>query len=413
MSRNHIIAGIDIGNANIKTVIANIDTETGRPHILGVGISPSTGMRKGAVVDMNETVRNVAVSVQKAESMSGVKIREAYTSLNGPHIRSQISRGVIAVSRADNEISQHDMNRVIEAASTVSLPPNREKIRVIPKQFIIDGQEYVKNPVGMKGVRIEADVMIIDGLSPYIHNMVKAINENNIEVLDFVFSPLANASAVLDKSQKEHGVLNLDLGGGMSSLSFFKEGELVHSAILPIGSRHITNDLAIILRTSMEAAEQVKLQYGYVSTSKAGKKEEFDLSDVLNEEDAVFSKKEIEKVIEARVDEIFDMVNNEIKKIGSINMIPAGLVISGGGANLPGLIAYAKERTNLPVRLGKSQMFGGMTDQLNDLSFATAAGLVIWGVKEELKGSSFKSFPLFNSSSFIKRAIGWLKNFLP
>jgi len=263
MSRINTITGIDIGNSFVKTVVVQPDKESWAPKILGVGVSESGGLRKGVVIDMGETIRDIADSVKKAEAMAGIKVHRAYVSVNGLHIKSQLSRGVIAVSRADNEIAPNDVERVVDAASIVSLPANREVIHVIPKNYLVDGQEYVKNPLGMKGVRLEAEVLIIDGLSPYIRNLAKCLSANDIEVAEFVFSPLASSCAVLDKSQREHGVLSLDLGGGVSTVSFFHEGELVFASTLPIGSRHITNDLAIALRTSMDAAEQVKLQYAF------------------------------------------------------------------------------------------------------------------------------------------------------
>src|SRR3989344_1964300 len=236
MARPYIISGIDIGNSQIKVVVAKIDRDTLATEILGIGSAISNGLRRGMVVDMEETINNVQAAVQRAEAMAGAKIRRAYLAVNGLHIKNQISRGVIAVSRIDGEISQNDIDRVLQAASVVSLPANREIIHVIPRNYIVDGTEYVKNPLGMKGVRLEAEVFIIDGLSPYLRNIAKCVNENDIEVAGLVFAPLASSLAVLDKNQKEYGVLNLDFGGGTSSLTVFEEADLIHSAVLPIGS---------------------------------------------------------------------------------------------------------------------------------------------------------------------------------
>lgn len=414
MASKHIIAGIDIGNANVKTVVAEISRENLRPHVLGAGISQSNGLRKGMVVDMDETIENIRQSVGQAENMSGVKIKQAYVSINGLHIKNQVSHGVVAVSRADNEISQNDIDRVIEAATAINLPPNRQKIHVIPRSFTIDGHEHVKDPLGMKGVRIEADVLIIDGLAPYIHNLAKCVNENDIEVAEFVFSPLASAKAILDRNQKEHGVLTLDFGGGVSTASLFYEGDLVHTAILPIGSRHITNDLAVALRSSMDTAEKTKIQFGSMADSKSGKKNEIDLSELMEEEGFVIPRKHVAKVIEARVNELFDMINGELKKINQIRMIPAGLVICGGGANMPGLIQVARNRLGLPVRLANHIHFDGMTDQIKDVSFAVAAGLVLWGLEKESIIPRFfnKNNPL-KDNNLIKKGIDWLKGFMP
>ena len=223
MARQHTISGIDVGNSQIKAIIARINSDSLKPEIIGSGSASSNGLRKGIIVDMEETIENVRTAVQRAEAMAGTSIKRAYLAVNGLHIHTQTSRGVIAVSRADNEISQNDIDRVVKAASVVSLPPNREIIHVIPKNFVIDGTEYVKNPLGMKGVRLEADVLIVDGLSPYLRNLVKCVNQNNIEVAGLVYAPIASSMAVLDKNQKEYGVLNLDFGGGTSTLAVFEE----------------------------------------------------------------------------------------------------------------------------------------------------------------------------------------------
>ena len=426
MSRQNIVAGIDVGNANVKTVIAEIDRENLRPRILGVGSSESTGLRKGMVVDMEEAIGNVRQSVAKAESMAGVKVKRAYVSINGLHIKNQVSKGVVAVSRADNEISSNDIERVIEAASVVSLPANRQKIHVLPKNFVVDGHEHVRDPLGMKGVRIEADVLIIDGLSPYIHNLAKCINENDIEIAEFVFSPLAAAKAVLDKGQREHGVLCLDFGGGVSNLALFSEGDLIHASVLPIGSRHITNDLAVALRSSMDIAEQAKIQFGSLNEARAVnkndrlgskniRKDEIDLSELMGEENFIIPRKQISKVIEARVHELFDMVGNEIKKINYTKIIPAGIILCGGGSNLAGIASFARDKINLPVRLSNYSSFDGMVDQVNDLSFAVAAGLVLWGIEKEGSDLGFKGSNVLNfkNNNLIKKTGDWLKNFLP
>src|SRR3989338_2910270 len=265
MARPYLLSGIDIGNSEIKVVIAKVERDSAKPELIGVGSALSHGLRRGMVVDMEETVANLATAIQRAEAMAGTKLKRAYVAVNGLHIKNQVSRGVIAVSRADNEISQNDIDRVLQAASVVSLPPNREIIHVLPRNFTVDGSEVVKNPLGMKGVRLEAEVSIIDGLSPHLKNIAKCVNENDIEVSGLVFAQLAASFAVLDKNQKEYGVMNLDFGGGTSTLTIFEEAELIHCAVLPIGSRHITNDLAVVLRTSMDVAERIKLEYGSTS----------------------------------------------------------------------------------------------------------------------------------------------------
>ena len=369
MSKPYIISGIDIGNSQIKVAIAKIERESLWPEIIGAGSVPSNGLRRGVVVDMEETVESIRSAVQRAEAMAGMPLKRAYLAVNGLHIRSQVSRGVIAVSRADNEISQSDIDRVLQAASVVSMPANREIIHVIPRNFIVDGNEYIKNPLGMKGVRLEAEVSIIDGLSPHLKNIAKCVNENDIEVSGLVFAPLAASFAVLDKNQKEYGVMNLDFGGGTSTLTVFEEAELIHSAVLPIGSKHITNDLAVALRTSIDVAERIKLEH--CSTSEGEdmrRKEILDLSKIMEEEGYIIPKKNLIRVVDARASELLDMVTNELKKVSKSGLLPAGVVLSGGGANLPGLALMVKEKLRLPVRIARTTA-SGVADAVMDPSF--------------------------------------------
>ncbi len=410
--RQQILCGIDIGNSAIKTVIAGIERGTSHPQILGIGIATSNGLRRGVVFDMEETTANIAESVKQAEATAGVKVNQAYVSLSGLHIRTQMSRGVIIVSRADSEITQNDIDRVIDAAATINLPANREIIHIIPKNFTIDSQENVKNALGMKGVRLEADVLLIEGLSPYIKNLAKCVNSNDIEVAEFVFSPLAVSKSALDKHQREHGVLSIDLGGGVSSIALFHEGELVHTSILPVGSRHITNDIAVALRTSMDKAEEIKRQYGFIDTDKYSKKDQIDLSTIIGEENFVVPRHQIAKIIDSRVSEIFDLISDELKKIPRNYLLPAGVVLSGGGSNLEGLDEFVKNHLRLSVAIGGDRFAEGLSDQMTDPSFAVATGLVAWGFEKEFSGSKLGFSANFSSDIFNKLG-KWFKNFMP
>ncbi len=413
MPHKNIVAGIDIGNSTIKTLIAEFKEGLARPQILGLGISISNGLRRGTIVDMAEAKEDIKKSVVEAQSSAGVKIKKAYVSISGAHIRNQVSRGVIAVSRADNEISEHDIQRVLDAASTISLPPNREIIHKIPKRFIVDGQEFFKNPAGMTGIRLEADVMIIDALTPYLRGLAKAVNENEIEVSEFVFSALASAKAALNKRMKEHGALSLDFGGGLCHLAVFEEGELIHAAALPIGSKNITNDLAIAIKASLDNAEKVKLEYGYVGQGGGGKKDNLDLSDLAEEENFMVSKKLIGEVISDRVSEIAEMVSDELKKINRLKMLAGGLVLSGGGAKLTGFTDYLKEKLKLPVRKVSSYEFDGLANKIHDPAWAAAAGLVLWGIEKEYQGKEKRIFEKFDSEKTFKKLKDWFRIFLP
>jgi len=414
LAHPHILSGIDIGNSEVKVVIAKMEREASKPEIIGAGKASSHGLRRGMVVDMEETIRDVAAAVENAQSMADVKIRRAYVSVNGLHIKNQISRGVIAVSRADNEICQSDVDRVLQAASVVSIPVNREVIHVVPRNFIIDGTENVKNPLGMKGVRLEAEVVIIDGLSPYIRNIVKCVNENGIEVAGLVFAPLASSLSSLDKGQREYGVMHLDFGGGTSTLTVFEEADLVHSAVLPIGSRHITNDLAMALRTSMDIAEKIKLEHASTAAGEdLRRKENVDLSNLMGEENFILPKKQLIRVVDARVSEFIELVGSELKKISRSGMLPAGVVVSGGGAHLPGLLSVIKDNLRLPVRLARPLHLDGVVDIAADPSFAVATGLVLWGFETEMGGGKKAPSSSFGNGSLVSKVLDWCKSFLP
>lgn len=420
MSTRHssIICGIDIGNSAVKTIIAEVDRQSLVTRLAGIGTVESRGLRRGMVVDMNETIANIAQSIRQAENMAGIKINRAYVSLSGPHIKTQTSRGVIAVSRADNQISQSDIDRVIEAASVISLPANREMIHVLPRNYTIDGQEQVKNPMGMKGVRLEAEVYIIEGLSTHIHNIAQCVNANNIEVIDFVYAPMAVSLAALDRQQREYGVLNLDFGGGTSAFALFHEGDLVHTGVLPVGSRHITNDLAVALKTSMDVAEKVKRDHGTLELASLTKKDTVDLSEVLGEENYILPRRELAKIIEARVTELFDMVSAELQRVPRQYLLPGGLVLIGGGSNLVGLANFAKDRLKLPVKIANSYYLnGGSSERIADPAFAVAAGLIAWGFDKEFgHGSPSIRIPgreFISSNNTLKKALSWLRNFLP
>ncbi|OGN09188.1 MAG: cell division protein FtsA [Candidatus Yanofskybacteria bacterium RIFCSPHIGHO2_02_FULL_41_11] len=413
MARPYLISGIDVGNSQVKVAIAKVERDGLGPEIIGFGSAPSSGLRKGVVVDMEEAINNIKSAVQRAEAMAGVQVRRSYLAVNGIHIKTQVSRGVIAVSRADNEISQSDIDRVLQAASVVSIPANREIIHVIPRNYIVDGTEYVKNPLGMKGVRLEAEVFIIDGLSPNLKNVAKCVNEAGIEISGLVFAPLASSLAVLDKSQRENGVMNLDFGGGTSTLTVFEESELIHNAVLPLGSKHITNDLAVALRTSLDIAERIKLEHCCTSDAEdLRRKENLDLSKLLEEENFIVPKKQLVRVVDARAQELLDIVSNELKKVSKNGLLPAGVVISGGGANLPGLALLIKDKLRLPVKIAKPNIRGVM-DAASDPSYAVAIGLVLWGHDQEFSGTKNKNSQFASGDEGFKKFLDWLKNFLP
>lgn len=415
MSHPNAITGIDIGNATVKVVIAAVNPQSGSPEVVGIGTSPSvSGLNAGEIVDMQETVSNVRGAIATAAAMAGVPVRRAYVAVAGMHVGTQTSRGVIAVARADQEITETDIKRVIDAASVVSLPSNREIIHIIPREFIIDGTEHVRDPLGMKGVRLEADVTLVHGPARHLRNLAKAVNECGVEVAGFVFAPLAASLSSLDKHQKQFGVAHLDVGGGTSSLTVWDQGDMIHSAILKLGSRHITNDLAILLRTSLENAERIKVDLGAVNEQfdRRKKPENVDLTLYMDEPYEI-PRRSLVGAIDARAQEVLAMVSEELKKCGRDGQLPAGVVVSGGGAKLPGLLTMVRDELGLPVRSHKPQGVEAF-DAAMDPSLAVATGLVAWGFEREYvggKGSSLSQGIV--GSGFFSKVGSWLKNFLP
>ncbi len=414
MSKENIIVGLDVGTCYIRTVVAKINADHTKPQIIGISKVPSFGLRRGAVVDIEETVKNISQSIQEAERSSGLPIERVLVSLSGNHIIPKISKGVVAVSRADGEVSKEDVERAIKAASAISVPQNREILHTIPRNFSIDNQEGIKEPVGMNGVRLEVDALIIEGAVPFIKNLRKCIEEAGLDIEEMILAPLAASRAALSKRQKELGVLSLDLGGGTVGLTVFEEGEIVHSHVLPIGSSHITNDIAIGIRSNIDLAEKVKLEYGSALASEISKKDIVDLSKLEPEERGIIPRIEMVSMIEARLCEILELVNNELKKVDRQGLLPAGAVLLGGGAKIPGLVDLAKRELKLPVQIGFPLETEGAIDEIDDPSFATAIGLILWNMDKRAR-SSRRGIPLpgIPIGSTIRTIKGWFQNFLP
>lgn len=415
MAREHIYVGLDVGSSQIRVIIGKQESELGSPSIIGVGEAPSAGIRRGVIVDIDEAVSAISEALEKAERMTGLTIDHAVVSVGGAQVTSHESHGVVAVSRADGEITEADVVRVVDASQAISIPPNREILHVIPKTFTVDGQSGIKDPVGMSGIRLEVDCQIIQGSVPFIKNLTKCILQAGLEIDDLVLAPLAAAQAVLTKKQKELGVAMIDLGGGTTGLVVFEEGDLVTSNILPVGSMHVTNDLAIGLRTSVDTAEKVKLAHAQAQPREVKKDLEIDLSKIDKQEEGKVSTRHVAEIVEARLEEIFDLVNKELKYIGKDGQLPAGAILTGGGAKLPGVVELAKKQLRLPVTIGLPGSITTVLDRVDDPSFATAVGLVLWA-HEYLLGSSrtvnkFAKRVLENDT--VNKMRKWFKSFLP
>ena len=416
MSKGNILIGIDIGTSTVRTIIAQKQNDDSKPLILGVGEALSHGISNGIIVDIEEAAGSVMQSKEEAERIAGIPIERAYVSANGSHINSQFSKGVVAVSRADGEISEEDANRVITAAQAISMPNNREIIGVVPCGYTIDGQEKIKDPVGMNGVRLEVNTLIMEGTAPFIKNLVKCVQRCGIDadIDDLAFAPLAASKAVLSKQQKELGVAVIDIGKGTTGVSVFEDGNILHLAALPVGAGHITNDIAIGLKTSIDIAEKIKLEYGIAIAQEVNKKDKVNIADIDQNEEGEFSRKYIAEIIEARVEEIFLMVDKELKKVDRSGMLPAGVVITGGGARMPEIVKLAKKVLNLPAQIGFPKELNGVVDKVDDPSFATAIGLIMWDADENGMFSSGKSrFKLPSFGGIGQKVRKIFKTFLP
>ncbi len=415
MGKNNIITGLDIGTSKIRVIVASFKEAGEKPKIIGIGEVSSSGMRKGVVIDIDEVIENIKKAVEQAELSSGVNIQNAYVSIGGNHINIKENKGLVAVSRADQEVSEEDISRVIDSASSISLPPNREIIHVIPKNFKLDNEEDVQDPLGMTGARLEVDALIIDGLVPYIKNLTKCISSLGIKINGLVLNVLAASHSVLSKRQKELGVLVLDLGGGTAGMAVYEEGKLFHVHILPVGASHITNDIAIGLRTTIDLAEKVKLQYGSALPSEIRKKETINLSDLDENENVAVNRLEVAEIIEARVQEIFGLVNRELKRVGKQKLLPAGVVLVGGGSLMPGIVDLAKKELGLPAEIGFPSELESIMEKGNDPAFATAAGLVLWGI--QMEESNNKKLPFLSdipsASVTVTKIKKWFRAFLP
>jgi len=384
MPKKDIVVGLDIGTDKIKVAAVSNKGGEGFPELIFQFEENSDGLRRGTVVDV-EKLSNILIGLfERISQEMNKKIGAVYVNINGSHLFSTPSRGLISVSRADQRISDEDIQRVLqESQAIISLSSNKEIFDVIPKEFIVDGERGIKNPLGIKGVRLETDVLALGGFSPYLDNLKKAILKAKLEILDMIPSVFASASAVLTPKQKELGVCVLDIGAGTTGMVVFNEETPVHFAVLPIGSANITNDIAIGLQTDIEIAEQLKLEYGGCFPKDKNVKRKIDIGE---DGSLVFSQKFLTKIISQRMTEIFDEVKKELRKVSKEKQLPAGVVLTGGGSKLPGIVSFAKDKFRLPCRLGKPNSISGMK---GDQSLSTVAGLVLMGFDLETEKKSF------------------------
>lgn len=406
--KENILVGLDIGTTKICAVVGEVSDE-GRINILGIGTSPSRGLKKGVVINIESTVDSIKKAVEEAELMAGVEINAVYAGIAGGHIKSFNSRGVIAVR--DGEVSQGDIERVVDAARAVAIPMDRKILHVIPQEFIIDGQDGIKEPLGMSGVRLEAEVHIITGAVTSVQNIVKSVNRAGLEVLDITLQPLASSEAVLTSEEKELGVALVDIGGGTTDIATFMEGSLCHTAVLGIGGNHLSNDIAVGLRTPAAEAEKIKIKYGCALSSLVKEEETIEVPSVGGRSPRVLSRQILANIIQPRAEEIFSLVEKEISKIGFEEMVASGVVITGGTSITEGMPEIAEQVLNLPVRRGTPMNVGGLVDIVNSPIYATGVGLLLYEVKNKDRGEvrRFRGGNLFNK--VFRRMKEWIGDY--
>jgi cell division protein FtsA len=385
--KDHLIVGVDLGSSAIRLAVGQVSMGQDKREVLsiiGAVEVPSQGISKGAVNSLEDVVSSISASLEQIERQIGLPVSEVYLSIGGVHLTIQSAKGVIGVSRPEGEIREEDVHRALEAARSIVSPANQEIIHILPKSFSVDGQTGIKDPVGMQGIRLEAEAHIIQGFSSHVRNVTKAAFRTGLEVRELVFAPLASAEAVTTSRQRDVGTVVINVGAGTTSVAVFEEGDLLHAAIFPIGADHITSDLAIGLRTSLELAEHIKRHFASAHAESANRFEEIDLRELGGDHAEIVSRRFVSDIAQARAEEIFEKVEKELKKIDRSGMLPAGAILTGGGVKLGGMTEIARQVLRLPVSIGTpAGVVTPLTELVQDPAFSTAVGLILWGYNAE------------------------------
>jgi cell division protein FtsA len=380
--------GLDVGSSKITVVVGEPDEE-GVLSVIGIGTSRVTGVRRGVVAEIEETVSGISEAIEMAESLSGSQIVSATVNINGGHLGSINSKGVVAVARADGEISRNDIVRAEDAAQAVQIPTNKELLHVIPRFYNVDNSESVKDPLGMTGVRLEVEAHLIAGSQQAIKNLTKTVTQAGVAIEDVIVSPLASAKAAVTKRQRELGCVLVDIGATTTGITVFIDDSILFTKVFPVGAASITNDIAIGLRTSVDVAEKVKLKYGYAVSADVDDKERIDLSAIDIAEEAIVTKKNVAEIIQDRLEEMFGFIKDDLRRIKCDTLLPAGIIMTGGGAKLEGIDDLAKAYFRLPVNIGKPHSLQGMTQKVYDPCYSTAIGLMLYSFEQSAnKGGS-------------------------
>ena len=377
MEREAVLVGIDVGTTKVVALIGEVSRD-GSITIIGKGPVPSAGLKKGVVVNIDQTVHSIATAVEHAERLSGWKIDRAFVGVGGQHVESQNSRGAVAVSGHNREITREDVNRATEVARAVSIPSNREVLHVLPRGFIVDGQEGVKDPLGMSAIRLEVETHIVTAAATAVQNLTKCVLAAGVKIDELVASSLASAEAVLTETEKELGVAVADIGAGTIDIALYAEGSPFHTAVLPVGGNNVTNDIAIGIKTSLQVAEELKVRHGTAHLGSIDEDEAISVAVLGEDAGRTVSRLEVCRIIEARMREVFELVRAEIEGAGQ-GMMPAGIILTGGGAQLAGVSELGRDVLQMPVRIAAPAGVGGLVDNLLTPVYSTAVGLLTWG----------------------------------
>jgi cell division protein FtsA len=422
VKKRKIVTGLDIGTTKICALIAEIGGEN-NIEIIGIGLAPSNGLRKGIVVDIDKTSHAIKSAIQKAERMAGQKVDSAYVGIAGSHIKSINSHGVVAVTGEEKEIKESDIKRVIDAARIIPVSAEEDILHVLPREFIVDGSPGIQDPLGMSGVRLEVETHIIKGASTSIQNLVKSVLRAGLSVDEVVLEPLASSQAVLSEDEKELGAVLVDIGGGTTDVIVFHEGSIAHTSVLPVGGNHVSNDIAVGLRTPVSEAEKIKIMHGSVLPQEIDEAEKIDVLAASGKERKKLSRKLLCQVIEPRMSEMFKLVKRELDSAGSADLTPAGLILTGGASLLEGSERLASDITELPVRIGEPDYVSGLSNVIDNpvyikkgdtiprAIFSTAVGLVEFALENgDAKNSNVSSNRTNNSKEIVSGFFAKLKN---
>ncbi len=384
----NLIVGLDLGTTKTCALVGEVHKEG--IDVIGFGSTPSKGLRKGVVINIESTVDSINKVMEEAELMSGCKISGVYTGIAGSHIRGFNSHGVIGIK--DGEVTKHDINRVIEAAKAIAIPMDREVIHILPQEFVVDGQNGINDPLGMSGVRLETNVHMVTGLASSAQNIIKCANRNGLAVKELVLQPLASSESTLEEDERELGVVLVDIGGGTTDIAFLKGGSIRYTSVLPLGGDHITSDIAVGLRTSLTQAEELKVKYGSTVYSHVARDETLEVTFMGGSNPRKVSRQFLCQIINSRIEEIFKLVNKEILKTGYRDLVAPGVVLTGGTSLLDGISETAGQILNLPVRVGYPNTVGGLSEIVKSPVYATAVGLLLYGMKHSSNGNGAKGY---------------------